>query len=803
MIDSDRLFIALLFTFALLWHPLFFAQAAVPSGIYISEIGWAGSSKSQADEWLEITNNTDEQIDVSLWMLEGTGTSGSSITIPEGNTVEPYSTFLIANYDADHENSTLAVAPNYSTTALSLSNSTLHLVLRNAAGDVVDEAGDGGKPPAGDMNENGGGTSMIRTADGWGAATLSVGFDAGSTDVGTPGMFDISAEEKPEQAGETVSADETETSTPSETEPSASATDIEDDAVETPSWPDVSTVESEPASASESFPGPMTYPVGTLVISDWLADPPSGENEWVEVYNPANNVIPLAGWKVVEAAGRSVALPDQFLGWQQSVRVMFSGSALNNDGDIITLLDASGTVVDEVDYHPASKEDEDVAGDHVVITPPMDESITTISVETRETQESSQNDGEETTDEATEGDVHETAAAYGGIRLSEVYPNTDGLDAEHEFIELEFVGEGTVDLFQWMLEDAAGARFQWNEHRLLEPNEQLASPRSDFGFALNNTGQETIRLLSPDGVTLDEISYENAPQAFAYARFDEGWDWTATPTPDEPNKLSSPDTVAPSPATAVAGTSETKSALAITIEEMRAASRGSEVRIVGVVTATPGMFGDQIMYLSSAGVQLYKHDGEWPELAIGDLVEVMGTVSSNRGETRLKIGTDDTLEVLEESKSVEAIRVTSLREEFEGRLVTVQGLVRNTQKDQIILEGNGEELSVRIKKGPKIETNGFVVGDMMDVTGIVSQVDGRYHLLPRSIEDIRVIEAPPPMIASSQKTAGAERHTLRGTLLSLATLILLTALYVRHRRNRRRSRTPRGRGQTEPAPAGI
>ncbi len=799
MIDSDRLFIVLLCALALMGQPLF-AKAAMPSGVYISEVGWAGSSKSQADEWLELANATDEPVDVSLWAIEGAGTSGSTLTIPNGSVIEPYTIFLIANYDAAHEKSTLATVPDYSTTALSLSNSTFKLTLRNAAGVAVDEVGDGGKPSAGGIKENGGAASMVRTADGWEAATLSIGFDEGSTDLGTPGMLDVFEEEELEQTTETASAEETAQTESNETESSSSETDNADRVEKTPSESSAAETNPDEEPASESSSAPIIYPSGTLVIRDWLENPPKGESEWVEIFNPYNNVIPLDGWKIREGGGRRVSLPDQLLGFEQSVRVTFSGSALNNDGDTIELLDPSGAVIDEVTYEPETKTASEVEQETSVAQTTSDVGEEAPLAEPR------QNDSVGlAVEQKTSGEDESSIVSFAGLRLSEIYPNTDGPDAEYEFVELENVGENAIDLFNVALEDAAGSRWSIDEHLTIKPGEHIAFFRSAFGFALNNTGQETVRLFSPAGELLDEITYENSPQGFTIARIDDAWSWTATPTPNEPNQLSSPPSAASDGAAgSVAGASQTKSAVAITIEEVREEPRGSAVRVVGVVTASPGTFGNQVMYLSGTGIQIYKHDGEWPELAVGDLVEVTGTVSSNRGEARIKIGKKDSLEVLESGEAVEPVRVTALSEENEGRLVIVQGLVRKVQKDRIELEVDGVEMTVRIKDGADINTEDIAAGDLVEVTGIVSQTDGRYYLLPRSMDDIRVINMP---LSEPTASPGKEMHegqnTLRGLALGLATLIFLTALYVRHRRRHRRASGGTPGRLPEPAPTRI
>jgi hypothetical protein len=787
MIDTDRLFVALGTVLTFLFAPLLL-HAADPH-VYISEVGWAGSSKSQADEWMELANPTAAAVDLSGWSLQGAGSSGSAIVLPDGSVIEAYSTFLVANYDADNEKSTLATTPHLATTALSLSNSALHLTLLDAAGVVVDEAGDGGVPPAG-ISTSGGIASMVFLNGTWHTATTSVGFDEDATELGTPGTGDFSAASATDPEPTVILSDSEEAPSviPSEAEARpdepvgrGSSTESEESSSQndTESDPEPANPSSEPSVAS-SDPAPTVYPVGTLVISDYLADPSRGESEWVEVKNPYNNVIPLDGWRVTEAGGRSLSLPDQYLGWEQTVRVTFTASALNNGGDTITLLDPTGTVIDEVTYAPEPEPEPesgpvspDDAEDASPATPAKDSTDANVTVA--------------------------SPIDFTGLRLSELYPNTDGIDAEHEFIEIENAGNESLDLFGVTLGDNAS---DWTveRHYQLDPGEVVAFSRTDFGFALNNSGQETVRLLSPTGDLLDEITYESAPQACAFARFTAGWSWTATPSPHEPNILSQPD-----PETEpLAGTPGTESTHSVSVEIVRKVPGGTPVELIGIVTATPGTLGDQILYMSGDGVQVYKHDGEWPEMNIGDVIAVSGTVSSNRGETRIKVGRMDTVEVIGSSVAVPPVPVDVLSENVEGQLVIVQGRALRVQKDRIALEVAGEELSVRIKEGTEIDTSLFAVGDLMSVTGVVRQIDDKYQLLPRSLEDLKRLDQPAPAQSSlSGKEQQAASASANGLWLLAATLIPLMALYVRHRRRARDSRARAGGRLSEPASARV
>ena len=126
--------------------PLSQIRAAEPPNILLSEIAWAGSSKSTADEWIELRNVGSGNVDISGWSLAGIGTSGSAITIPTATSINAGSTYLIANYAITDSKTTLIVTPNLVTTAVSIPNTSLNVSLLDSGGSIIDSLVDPGTP---------------------------------------------------------------------------------------------------------------------------------------------------------------------------------------------------------------------------------------------------------------------------------------------------------------------------------------------------------------------------------------------------------------------------------------------------------------------------------------------------------------------------------------------------------------------------------------------------------------------------------------------------------------------------------
>lgn len=194
--------ILLLFCFLNILWP-FRADAAFSKTVVINELMWMGSSKSTADEWLELRNLTDQDIDISGWQIEGAAGSGKSLIIPEGKIIKTSGYFLISNYAKGDEKTILDIDSDWVTTAISLSNNNPKYYLRNKGGILIDEIEkDKGEPLAGDNDLKYSMERVENPRDGtkardWHTATEPHGFKLDSTERGTPGFPNSSAPNLP------------------------------------------------------------------------------------------------------------------------------------------------------------------------------------------------------------------------------------------------------------------------------------------------------------------------------------------------------------------------------------------------------------------------------------------------------------------------------------------------------------------------------------------------------------------------------------------------------------------------------
>ncbi|OGL98118.1 hypothetical protein A2304_03485 [Candidatus Uhrbacteria bacterium RIFOXYB2_FULL_57_15] len=509
---------------------------------------------------------------------------------------------------------------------------------------------------------------------------------------------------------------------------------------------------------------------GNLIMNELVSD---ADAEWIEILNAGDDAVALGGWTVRDATLKATALPDQTLAAGQFVVVYDPSGKLNNDGDTVELLNPAGMVVDSVEYGtdavPAADKPNSLArgenGEWRVTetsTPGAANAMTTESVDesTASNDDSASDDPMTTTSDTTTGGtssgthdspVEETWSGPITLRLSEFYPNTTGDDLVEEFIEIENVGTEDVDLVGWSLLDATNHEYLFVSSNVIEPGDLLALMRDETDIALNNT-TDSVTLVAPDGSIVDTKSYASPPKGSSLIRSDAKWVWTRTPTPNEPNALPVNETTG---STAGSTTSKTPSS---NVAATSGARRSVMARVEGTVLVEPGALGKQIFYIETedGGLQIYKYDSDFPDLAPGDRVLVTGVMTESRAEARLKVSDGGTITVLSGGTipTAEDATIGNLTPADHGRLVRVSGTILSRSGSKAVIEDQGARLTVRVADGTGINAALLARGTSVTITGVLVSTDSGLTLLPRSAEDVEVAE-----LQSSETAAAATTGT--------------------------------------------
>ena len=282
-------------------------RAAGP-GIIINEIAWMGTVESANNEWLELKNTGEAEIDLSGWVLRAA--DGSPVinlvgTIPAGGY------FLLERTGDD----TLPAVTADQIYVGSLSNAGELLELVDANGTVVDLVDGSGGWPAGDNVTK---ATMERKADlAWQTSAAAGGTPKDANSAGLNVLPEVvatttsSTNTNQESAGTSVDSSETKTKKVAPDEP---------------------------------------------IINELLPDPAGTDDlsEFIEIFNPNNSEINLLGWRLETKLGSfefkatadaTIKSAGYFTLWRKESRL-----PLSNLDDNVKLFSASGKLIDQVKY---------------------------------------------------------------------------------------------------------------------------------------------------------------------------------------------------------------------------------------------------------------------------------------------------------------------------------------------------------------------------------------------------------------------------------------------------------------------
>ncbi len=282
--------------------PLFHASSVVlaqtgSSSIVISEISM-GTSNSASDEFIELYNNAQTDINVSNWTIYYKSSSGKTWTkktsLAQNVTIHSHDYLLVAT--------TLPSADTVLSSGLAQTGGTIQL--RDANNITIDMVG-------------------------WGTA------DTSEIQPAVPAQVDEVIYRQFDEQLQTMI----------DTDNNFADFDISNNT--TPKLPPAIEVPSPDIIA--------TYPI--IILNELLPDPVSplsdSSDEFIELYNPNNTDVNLSGWILKDAGGTSYILKDKIVPALGYLTVLSSESSLslNNSGDVVYLYSPDNNLVDEsADY---------------------------------------------------------------------------------------------------------------------------------------------------------------------------------------------------------------------------------------------------------------------------------------------------------------------------------------------------------------------------------------------------------------------------------------------------------------------
>ncbi len=507
-----------------------------------------------------------------------------------------------------------------------------------------------------------------------------------------------------------------------------------------------------------------TAPYSTSIqLSEVYPIPDADQEEFIELRNTGSSSVDLAGWKVADASGKTYEISaDDFVDTTIKKNGYFviphsiSKIYLNNGGDSVLLYQPDDTSLDETTYEDAETGISWAysAGDWswtIAVTEGEKNSIESAEEEEEEKTSSSL---EEESEEEIDSENYQTSTA---VQLSEMLPNPTGVDSTDEWIEIQNTGSSSVYLGGWQLTDTS--KYYTIGDVTIAGGEYLVFEVGETGISLNNS-DDTVYLIDPYNTIINGTEYSSGDEGSAWATIYDEWQWTDQPTAGEANVAGSIEEKTETTEQEESGEDQDLDVVSISL--LRSLEDGQSATIEGVVSVLPGTFGSQYFYIQDqeAGIQVYSYSKAFPDLQIGDRVQVSGEKSTTRGEVRIKTKTEEDIAVVESNQELTPRDASTLEESLEGMLVQTDGQIVESSSSSAIIN---DLIKVVMKSSANIDKDLLEEGKSVTVIGIVGQYDEEYRLMPRSNDDIAEVESDNVAWISPAEAAGVTPTTYTDT----------------------------------------
>ncbi|MBU1176829.1 MAG: lamin tail domain-containing protein [Patescibacteria group bacterium] len=376
---------------------------AATNDVVINEIAWMGTEISYNDEWIELYNNTGQDIDLTGWILKAVDET-PDIILEETIAANGY--FLLERTNDDSVPNIIADQIYVGT----LGNTGENLELYNSENNLIDSVNSSGEWFAGDNTTK----QTMERKDSLESGSVSDNWQTSQEIHGTPKAQNSSGTETTPENSEDQPEEESTSSEitiiPVNYPPVAfagtditalinqeiifdgslssdlnndslsyfwnfgdGATDIEQISKHTYLYPGQYIVSLLVDDGEFSDLDIITINIynKSIIISEFLPDPEGtdAENEWIELFNQSDQIANLSNWQLDDQDGgsspfvfpiNSLIGPNQFLILIRPI----TNIALNNDNDQVRLIYPDGSLATEISYLAEKKEGFSIAFDN-------------------------------------------------------------------------------------------------------------------------------------------------------------------------------------------------------------------------------------------------------------------------------------------------------------------------------------------------------------------------------------------------------------------------------------------------------
>lgn len=661
------------------------ARAAEANHLVISELKTSGGTGKSTDEFIELYNPTDEDVNLNGWQLIKKTSAGSNYALVDNfgdKTIGAHSFFLIV-----HPIGYLgSVTPDiiYSTTNSISDNNTI--ILMDPVLAAIDEVGYGtttffeteatANPVAGKSLER------KARAD----STIEMMVEGGEHYfIGNGGDSD-------NNKNDFVLRDVP--------EPQNSSSEPEYSELAPPVIP--------PTPADQ---GPAPIYSKDIVINELFPNPKGADDaEFIELFNTSDQPVDLNGWKVSDATARRFIITSEdfkstiIAGYGYFViDKKISGISLNNTLDMSKLYSPDDVLINSVDYNDCQEaksyslidgkwvwsdevtpgspnnfvvrnelpvasfemdgtnmkvgakisfdasDSADADDDSIVYSWNFGDGSEALGVKVEHSFQKAGkfvvrltvNDGKSGDDETEESVVITDYDYSTKLVINELLPACQGADAECEYIELFNPEIRSIKLEGWQIV-IKGKKYIFPISSVIKAGSYFVIKNNISHLTLNNNGAE-VYLVDPRGKIINGVKYSKAKDDLSFSRVNnKSWKWTSIQTSGKINEFDDETEISDNEAV------NTNSSLVKKVNIDRSSA------VTPIIEATEGKLGDTLKISaeieSTSGNNIYLVDSEGnslrayiqkatgikkPELKPGDKVEIVGVLDKSTAGLRL------------------------------------------------------------------------------------------------------------------------------------------------------------------------
>ena len=168
---------------------------------------------------------------------------------------------------------------------------------------------------------------------------------------------------------------------------------------------------------------------------------------------------------------------------------------------------------------------------------------------------------------------------------------------------------------------------------------------------------------------------------------------------------------------------------------------GETVSIKGVVTAPPGIFRDDVMYIqdSTAGIKVYSRVLNDLDIKLGDVVRIEGVIDRYYENIEIKFLKTEKISILGNETPYSLSLSIKEAKNREGSFIAIEGTVTKVYRNKFFVRDESDEIIVYIDKDTGISIS-VKTGDRVKISGVISQYKEDIEILPRYDEDIQLID---------------------------------------------------------------